>query len=347
MNKTLIVVTVIIIFMVLSLFILSFTHGFKVKGGMKSDPSDYEILKILPNQDTMFKYGYSRAHNIPYKIGDNVMPNQELSLLSVSGNIKYFTTIHDTKIPFGIDIGETQAYEYYCTGKADNIGETYNPDGITVSSTGIILAEGDEDYCFHKKASDKNYVYKTIIYFVLINLIKMNTLLSARERNIMKDNFRKYTVKVYGYNVYGNNATLVRFAYGSKKMRDNIVYRNHFFDVIHEISEIIRYFQVLFFNCLVLMLLNPKKYQLLTIDCSRYNSEDIVANDIFKKECKNNNKLHFFNRKTTEDLFKLKGLADEARQEYIKVITATRELNQVEIRNLSDEVFYSIFTKEE
>jgi hypothetical protein len=133
----------------------------------------------------------------------------------------------------------------------------------------------------------------------------------AAERNSEKE---KYLIYPSFYT--GNNATLIRYAYGPKHLREN---RNHFIDIIVNINDLVRRYQYMFFNCIVLMFLKPKKYELLTIDCKKYREDDIVINNIYAKEVRRNGNLHFFRHSGSKDLFDYIELEKMCQNAYLKM----------------------------
>jgi hypothetical protein len=103
---------------------------------------------------------------------------------------------------------------------------------------------------------------------------------------------------------------------------DNIIfdYKTNFSHIIREVIEIVRYFQPLFYNCIVLVYLDPGEYGIETIDCNKYDGQALSAIKMFEneKEQDNDSKMHFFHHESTDWLLNLNGLAFDTRDAYLK-----------------------------
>jgi hypothetical protein len=112
---------------------------------------------------------------------------------------------------------------------------------------------------------------------------------------------------------------------------------------MREITEIVRYFQEAFWGCIVLVVLNPTKYKIITINCAAYEGDEINLIKMIEKDGDIIKKLHFFQMEGNGNLFNMKGLVQLVRDKFIDFCHELLDITPG--KEFDNSVLNEIFTK--
>jgi hypothetical protein len=330
---------VICVLCIILVYLCIFSKVYKFKGGGKFNTTYEKEIISITNQDYKCKFGFVTANDVEYVVDEKRKPTvceiiyNDATLASIQGMNDYKVFINPANINYGFKYYLTDAYMRYLKRLDSSIPGYFSPDGIIVSNYGIIMMEGDEDDTFHSSPTEMHYIFKILNYYVLLNHHLMLKEIDEESVKNIKNNFREGIMRLLNHesvkgnsdiklepndinNIYnGKNATLIRFKYNDRFKESSI----QFGRAVREISEMVRYFQKAFYDCIVLVNLEKYHYQMCTIDFKTYTGTDIVLTDLFNSE-KNFPIRHFFRHVFAGEEFNFEGFAHKMRNEYLTTI---------------------------